>query len=105
MVVEKVVVKSAAALDGAGKDAKEIVGGAGSKGAPPAPLKFHFVKNFGVADVLKFTDGTKFSFRRIQRNKGGGYAPNSFLKTDDEKLAANLREAAKNPARGIVEIK
>lgn len=105
--VEKEVLRSSAALERVAVtgDAKGIAGGVGVKGTPPVPPKFHFVKLFGVADVLRFKDGTKFTFRLIERNNGGGYAPNSFLKTDDEKLSENLREAAKNKALGIVEIK
>jgi len=108
MVSEKQILAPAAALAQAGitavADAKGVNGGARGKGAPPSLGKFHFVKLFGVADVLRFEDGTKFKFRLISRNGNQGYAPNSFLKTDDEKLAANLREAAKNKSRGIVEI-
>jgi hypothetical protein len=107
VVAEKVILKPAVALKSvveAADDAKENHGGAGSKGAPPTPPKFKFVKNFGVADVIKFADGTKFQFRMIRRNTGG-YQPNSFAVTDDEKLAGNLREASKNKALGIVEVK
>jgi hypothetical protein len=106
--VERQILAPSAALAQAGitavVDAKGDNGGARSKGAPPAPFKFHFVKLFGVADVIRFEDGSKFKFRLISRNGNKGYAPNSFLKTNDEKLAANLREAAKNKSRGIVEI-
>ena len=106
MAAEKEVLVPAAALRRADETADEGAdGGARSKGVPPTPPKFHFVKLFGVADVIKFADGTKFSFRLIQRNNNAGYAPNSFVKTDDEKPAANLREASKNKALGIVEIK
>jgi hypothetical protein len=106
--VEKQIMAPAVALAQAGitavVDARGDNGGARSKGAPPASAKFHFVKNFGVGDVFKFKDGTTFKFRLISRNNNRVFAPNSFLKTDDEKLAANLREMAKNPAWGIVEI-
>jgi hypothetical protein len=104
VIVEKEILKPSAALEQAANGDAKGNGGAGSKGAPPVP-KFQFVKLFGVGDVVKFEDGTKFQFRLIERNKGGGYQPNSFLKTDDEKLAKNLREAAKNPALGIKELK
>ena len=107
-VAERQILAPAAALAQAGitavLDAKGDNGGARGKGAPPAPFKFHFVKLFGVADVIRFEDGSKFKFRLISRNGNKGYAPNSFLKTDDEKLAENLRVAAKNKSRGIVEI-
>ena len=106
MAAEKEILPPAVALrrvEEAAGDARGN-GGAGSKGAPPS-LKFHFVKLFGVADVLKFADGTTYSFRKILRNNNQGFARNSFVKTDDEKLTANLREAAKNKAWGIVEIK
>jgi hypothetical protein len=105
--VEKQIVSPGEALKGptpAGETAKEITGGVGTEGTPPVTVPtFEFVKNFGVADVIVFADKTTFSFRIIERNSGG-YAPNSFVKTTDAKLAANLREAAKNSALGIVEI-
>jgi hypothetical protein len=106
---EKVILKPAVALRVVGQtadDAKGNNGGAGSKGAPPNPQKkkFQFVKNFGVADKFKFEDGTGFQFRLITRNTGG-YQPNSFVETDDEKLADNLRAASKNKAHGIVQIR
>jgi hypothetical protein len=106
--VEKEIMAPAVALAQAGitavANARGNVAGARSQGAPATPAKFHFVKNFGVGDVFKFKDGTTFKFRLISRNNNRGYAPNSFLKTDDEKLAENLREVAKNTAWGIVEI-
>jgi len=109
MAEEKEILTPAAALRrvlGTAEDAKENKGGVGQKGTPPTtPPKFQFVKLFGVVDVIKFADGTRFQFRLIRRNNDAGYAPNSFLKTDDEKLAANLRASSKNKAWGIVEIK
>jgi len=68
------------------------------------PLKYRFIKRFTPADVIKFADGSEFTFPLILRNTGG-YAPSSEFKTDDEKLANNLRDAAKNPHLGLVEIK
>ena len=108
-VAEKQILKPVAALrsvEEATGDAEGTDGGAGDKGAPPAPAKpkFKFVKNFGVADRIKFKDGTSFQFRLIGRNTGG-YAPNSFVETDDVKLADNLRAASQNPAWGIKQIR
>ena len=105
--VEKVILKPVVALrsvEEATDDARGVQGGAGVKGAPPFLPKFKFVKNFGVADTLKFPDGTSFQFRRISRNTGG-FASNSFVETNDEKLAENLRAASKNRAWGIVQIR
>ena len=97
--------KPSEALNRASNGDAKAGGGVGGKGTPPPLPKFHFVKLFGVADEIKFKDGTKFKFRLIERNNGAGYASNSFLKTDDEKLAENLRSAAINKALGIAEIK
>jgi hypothetical protein len=108
VVAEKEILSPSAALNRVANtgDAKGTVSGAGSKGAPLTPqFKFHFVKLFGVGDQIKFEDGTTFKFRLIERNNGAGYAPNSFVKTNDEMLADNLREAARNKALGIREIK
>lgn len=66
--------------------------------------KYHFVKRFTPADVITFKDGTSYTFPLIMRNDTGGFSPGSELKTNDEKLAKNLREAAKNPHLGLVEI-
>jgi hypothetical protein len=76
--------------------------GKDAKGAPKSAVKF--VKNFCVADVFKFKDGTEFSFRQINRSTDFGVHPNSFVVTEDEKLIENLRQAAKNPYAGIVEV-
>ena len=103
MPVEKEILRPAEALR-VTAEAKENRDGARGEGALPTPPRFKFVKNFGVGDVLRFEDGTTFSFRKIQRNTGG-YASNSFVITDDEKLAQNLREASRNKALGIVEVK
>jgi hypothetical protein len=89
------------------EDAKDVGAGAGCEGAPtqsPTQLKFSFAKNFGVMDKIRFEDGTSFQFRLIERNTGG-YASNSFLDTNDEKLANNLRAASKNKALGIVQVR
>src|SRR5580704_12324681 len=99
--VEKVILKPAAALKAVnGDNAKVNHGGEGSKGSPPVLPKYKFVKNFGVADVIKFPDKTTFQFRKISRNTGG-FQHNSFVETNDEKLAENLRAASKNAALGI----
>ena len=74
--------------------------GASGKGAP----KFKFQKNFCPSEEIKFPDGTSFTFRLIELNTGG-YSPMSRMETVDEKLANNLREAAKNPCSGIQELK
>lgn len=103
LVAEKQILKPAAAIKAA-DDAKGITGAVGSKGAAPTLSKFKFVKNFGVADLIKFADGTTFKFRLIDRNTGG-FQPNSFVETDDEKLASNLHAASKNRALGIVQIR
>lgn len=103
-VAEKEILKPAVALLKVAEDAKEIEGGAGSKGAPPVLLKkWKFVKNFGVANVIRFEDKSSFQFRKINRNTGG-YQSNSFVETSDEKLANNLRAASKNKALGIAEV-
>lgn len=75
-------------------------------GEKPAARKarYRFVKNFGPADVIRFRDGSKFRFRLIKRNDGSGYLPGAQVDTDDESLAQKLREAAKNPALGLVEV-
>lgn len=77
--------------------------GAGETGTPP-PKTWKFVKNFGVADVILFEDGTTYTFRAIKRNDGPGYLANSYLNTSDKKLAANLRKAARNKSLGVVEV-
>jgi len=74
-------------------------------GQPVNVQKWKFVKTFGPADVLRFSDGTSFQFRLIQRSDKSGYAPTSEAVITDEKLAANLREAAKNRFAGVVEVK
>lgn len=74
--------------------------GASGKGVPV----FRFQKNFCPAEQIKFSDGTSYTFRLIELNTGG-YSPMSRMETTDEKLANNLREAAKNPCSGIQEIK
>jgi hypothetical protein len=106
--VEKEILTPAVALrrvTNTAEDAKENQGVAGSKGATPTtPPKYYFVKNFGVMDKLSFPDGTKFQFRLIERNTGG-YASQSFVETNDEKLASNLRAASKNRALGIMQIR
>jgi hypothetical protein len=77
-----------------------------AESSAPAPVaqRWKFVKNFGVADVFKFKDGTSFTFRQINRNTDFGIHPNSFIVTSDEKLAGNLRELAQNPHTGVVEV-
>lgn len=103
--VEKVILKPSAALKAVnGDNAKGDNGGAGSKGAPPVLPKYKFVKNFGVADVIKFKDDTTFQFRKISRNTGG-FQSNSFVETNDEKLAENLLAASENPSLGIVQVR
>jgi hypothetical protein len=69
-----------------------------------AKKKVKFAKRFTVADVFTLPDGSLFSFRKIKRNDGSGFAPSSEHETDDEVLIEILREAAKNPATGVVEI-
>lgn len=107
-VAEKEILKPAVALKKVGEaaeDAKGTNGGTREKGVPPILLKkYKFVKNFGVSDVLKFEDGSTFQFRKISRNTGG-YQSNSFVETDDEKLASNLRAASANKATGIVQVR
>lgn len=68
------------------------------------PAKYRFVKRFGPADKIRFKDESVFQFPLIMRNGGSGYSSSSEFKTDDEGLASKLREVAKNPAYGIVEI-
>lgn len=107
-VAEKEILKPAAALkkvgETAAEDAKGTDGSARSKGALPVPPKYKFVKNFGVANVLRFEDGTTFQFRKIERNTGG-FQSNSFVETNDEKLAENLRAASKNKALGVMQVR
>jgi hypothetical protein len=67
--------------------------------------RFRFVKQHGVAQKLRFKDGTEFSFRRIKLNDGSGIAPSSEVVTEDATLAKNLRALAKTGDYGIVEIK
>lgn len=93
---------------------ERLLEGVGNQGSPSVlppvvqqaaqPVKvWKFVKNFGPADLVKFPDGTNFSFRLIKLNDGSGYAQNSYVTTSDIALANNLRAASKNPALGIVE--
>lgn len=67
--------------------------------------RWKFVKRFGVADKLVFPDGSEFKFRLIRLNDGSGYCSSSEVITEDEKLAENLREIAKTPETGVVEVK
>lgn len=102
----KEVVKAPVALQNvAVATAKGVVAanGAGEKGAPSAAKSWKFVKYFCPAETLLFPDGTTFKFRLIELNTGG-YSSMSNLETTDEKLANNLREAAKNPCSGVKEI-
>jgi hypothetical protein len=70
------------------------------------PVKrWRFVKLHGVVQEIQLRDGSKFKFRLIQLNDGSGYSSTSEVTTSDEKLASNLRDAAKNPHLGIVEVK
>jgi hypothetical protein len=70
-----------------------------------APKQWKFVKLFGVADVIRMPDGSKFQFRAILRNDGDGYLTNSFVITEDEKFANGLRKVAgRIPALGIKEV-
>ncbi len=78
--------------------------GSAPKVKPARKARWRFVKNFGVADAIRFWDGTTFKFRPIRRNDGGGYLPGSQVDTDDENLARRLRAAASNPALGLVEV-
>ncbi len=71
---------------------------------PPKAKKWKFIKNYGVAQELKFKDGSSFTFRLIERNDGSGYMTNSFVVTEDETLAKNLRELGKNPHSAVVEV-
>lgn len=77
----------------------------GAATEPTTPAKqWKFVKNFGVADVLSFPDGTSYTFPQRVRNNDFGLHTNSYLVTSDEKLANNLREFSKNPYSGVVEV-
>jgi hypothetical protein len=96
--VEKAVVTAAEAL--------RLVNEPGA-GPMPAPVKrrWKFVKNFGAAEAVRFPDGTEFRFRLIQSNiLGEGFSPGSTMETDDESLALKLREAARSPQSGLVEV-
>lgn len=108
MGLEKEILTPSAALRRV-EGLEKILDDAGNKGASPKTSevkpKWKFVKCFGVANTLRFRDGSRFQFRLIKRNDGSGYESSSFVATDDEKLANNLREAAKNPATGVVEEK
>lgn len=82
--------------------------------APPAPVVeekvapkpcWKFVKLFGVGETLIFRDGSKFKFRFVRQNDKRGFAPTSEVVTEDEKLAKNLRAAAKAGTHGVVEVK
>ena len=63
--------------------------------AAATPKVYRFGCLQGPGREITFPDGSKFTFRLIPLNTGG-YAPNSFVDTADEVLAANLR-ALKNP--------
>ncbi len=112
MATEKEVVAPAAAVRKAAGPVAEVpvetvppVVEAPKAAEPAKPVtKWKFVKNFGVADVLTFKDGTDFQFRAIQRNDGFGYMTNSFVVTEDKILADNLREFAKNRHSGVIEV-
>jgi len=76
----------------------------GGKPAPPK-ARWKFVKNFGAAEVIRFRDGSTFQFRLVRRNDGSGYQPSAQVETGDKILAQKLREAAKAPGLGLVEVK
>lgn len=61
----------------------------------PKRIVWRFAKLMGVAEVIRFKDGSTFQFRLIKRNNAPGYSPTSSVETSDKALAENLREAAK----------
>ena len=74
---------------------------------PPESSKarWRFIKLFGVRDVIRFRDGGEFTFRPIRRNDEAGFLPTTQVDVESESLAQRLREASKNPALGLVEVK
>jgi hypothetical protein len=73
----------------------------------PAPVKkkWKFIKLHGVAQELRFKDGSSFKFRLIKLNDGSGYATTSVVETEDKTLADNLKALEKTGDYGVKEIK
>lgn len=111
MAVEKRVVAALAALNSAEAtdESSESAKGKGADSESPAVVatpkqRWKFEKLHGLGDVIKLSDGKEFTFRLIPLNDGSGFSPVSSVVTEDEKFAADLREAAKNKALGIYEV-
>ncbi len=72
---------------------------AGDEGAASPPKSnvptWRFAKLWGVAEILRFKDGTTYTFPLIRRNSQSGYSPTSSAFITDETLAKNLREEMK----------
>jgi hypothetical protein len=90
-------------------EAKQIAKPVEGKIIPVAPEsqpgvpRWTFVKQHGVAEMLRFKDGSKFQFRRIETNDRQVLGT-SHVTTTDIKLANNLRSLAKTGNFGVVEV-
>lgn len=109
VVTPRVAVRVAAGMGSTasihGAPASVIASQANASAAPASSVpSWKFAKVFGVADVLVFADKTTFQFRKIERNDGNGFLPNSIVVTTDEVLANNLRAATKIRESGVMEL-